>query len=79
MIKDLIQVFYDAFKQTIRELYFNYSLMDRRQALDILNIDNTERIEDSYQYLYNINSVENGGSPYLQRIIRNAYEYLISE
>lgn len=63
--------------------------MTRKDALDILNVRRfDEDFSDKSKYdavgvrfkeLYTRNREENGGSPYLQQIIKNAFEYLRNE
>lgn len=80
MLEDLIGCFCVALKNTINDMYLNYSAMTREEALEILDVSyNKKQIDARFQELYHKNSVKNGGSPYLQGIIKNAYEFLRRE
>lgn len=80
MLYDLAKIFVISLKDTINELYLNYSFMSEQKALEILDLNRNELtnniLENNFQRIYKMNDVENGDSPYLQKIVKNAYEYL---
>lgn len=82
MFLDIFRVVRNAFIKTCKELYWNYSAMDRDQACRILNISNRfnqKQLTDSYMTLLHGNPLSRSNSPYLREKIKTAFKVLKNE
>lgn len=80
MLTEIARAFCIALRKTLKELYWNHSIMDRNQARDILNINNdctSDEVERAYKNMRARNFAPNKGSPYLQDKIETAYRILL--
>lgn len=77
-LKAVPRVFKIAMRKTIDDVLFP-NQMSYEEAKRILDLDThftKQDLDSKFQGFYTVNSICNGGSPYIQQKIKNAFEVL---